>query len=99
MTPLIRQPAFDLSKQQDQIAYVEKTYNAAELIHKELDVNHVEQELLQERIKTAKNLLNEFSSDDPNYSNLQMQAKMDQIELDEKKIREQLLVETLEKAT
>ena len=66
------------------------------MLQKELDVNLVEQNLLQQRILMTKSFINDLASSDPQYSMLCIQVKMDLIEIDELKRREAVIIEQIE---
>jgi hypothetical protein len=95
MQPPNKERASDLSKTEDQLAYVLEAHNAEALLHKELDVNLAEQGLLNQRMKMSKIYLNDLPSTDPNYTSLATQTQMDLIELDELKRREELISDRL----
>lgn len=77
-------------------SYILETGDSKALLQKELDVNQAEQNLLFKRIDLMKSFINELPSSDPQYSMLLVQLQMDQIEIDELKQREALLIERLE---
>ena len=77
-------------------AFVSDTTSKKQLFQKELDVNQAEQVLLLQRIRMMKEFINEIPASDPQYSMLAGQVQMDQIELDELKLRETLLIQKLE---
>lgn len=79
---------------EEQQAFVHSE-NSKVLLQKELDVNQAEQTLLRERMRTMKPLINDLPSSDPQYSPLVLQLQMDQIELDELKVRESILIQKL----
>lgn len=76
-------------------SYLQETQDSKALLQKELDVNQAEQTLLSKRIDLMKSFINELPSTDPQYSMLIAQVQMDQVELDELKIRETLLTQKL----
>jgi len=78
----------NLNDPEAQKAFTKDTKDSKELIQKELNVNKAEQNLLQKRIDMAKGLINDLPTSDPQYSMLLIQMQMDQVELDELKIRE-----------
>lgn len=78
-----------------QQTFVQQTHDSKSLMQKEIVVNQAEQNLLSKRIALMKQLINDLPSSDPQYSMLLMQVKMDQVELDELKIRETLLSQQL----
>lgn len=78
-----------------QQAFVHETKDNKELMQKELDVNRAEQNLLKKRIELMKSFVNDIPSSDPQYSMLLTQVDMDQIEMDELKTREILLIQKL----
>lgn len=85
----------DFSKPEVQQAYVHDAQDSKSLMQKELDVNQAEQVLLKQRIALMKTLVNDLPSSDPQYSMLLLQVQMDQIEMDELKNREILLIQQL----
>lgn len=85
----------DFSNPSVQQAFVQDTQDSKSLMQKELDVNQAEQVLLKQRISLMKGLINDIPSSDPQYSVLALQVQMDQIELDELKNREALLIQNL----
>lgn len=92
-----KDPVPDFSKPSVQQSFAQDTHDAKTLMQKELDVNRAEQTLLQKRLQMARHLINELPESDPQYSLLIAQMQMDQIELDELKVRETLLTQKLEK--
>ena len=95
MRPFQKKEIPDFSKPETQIAFVQSTHDSKDLLQKELDVNRAEQILLNKRIQIMKSLINELPAFDPQYSMLTAQVQMDQIEVDELKVRETLLIERL----
>jgi hypothetical protein len=87
----------DFSKSEAQQAYVQDAKDAKALMQKELDINQAEQVLLKQRISLMKTFVNDIPSSDPQYSMLLLQVQMDQIEMDELKNRELLLIHKLSK--
>lgn len=85
----------DFSKAEVQQAFVQETHDSKSLMQKELDVNKAEQILLDQRIRMMKSFINDLPSSDPQYSMLIGQVQMDQIESDELKVREILLIQKL----
>jgi hypothetical protein len=85
----------DLLKPENQKAYVLETHNAFDLLQKEVDINHAEQELLSKRIQMMKNFVNDLPSCDSEYSMMMAQIQMDLIELDEIKRREEAISKQL----
>jgi hypothetical protein len=75
--------------------YVQSAEDSKALMQKELDVNQAEQNLLRKRIALMKSFINDLPSSDPQYSMLVIQVEMDQIEVDELKNREILLIQKL----
>ena len=76
-------------------AFVQETHSSKELMQKELDVNQAEQVLLKQRVELMKSFVNDLPSSDPQYSMLLIQVQMDQVEMDELKIRESFLIHKL----
>jgi len=97
MKQLFNKPTFDLSTPEHQRDFVLEAHNAFDLIHKELDINHAEQEIIAQRIKMMQNFVNDLPSSDSEYSMLTTQIQMDRVELDEIKRRENDLTEQLNK--
>ena len=96
MQPAIKKETdSNIFKPEIQQKYVHDTHNALELLHKELDINLIEQSLLSERIDMMKKFINDLPSFDSEYSTLAAQIQMDQIELDEVKQRENKITEEL----
>ncbi|OGN63502.1 MAG: hypothetical protein A3E80_01910 [Chlamydiae bacterium RIFCSPHIGHO2_12_FULL_49_9] len=90
-----KENAPDFSKSKERDAFAKDTSTKKELLQKELNTNQEEQVLLSKRIRAMREFLNEISSDDPQYAMLAAQIQMDQIELDELKNREEILVEKI----
>lgn len=86
-------PNFNIPSTQK--AYVQDTQTSKVLLQKELDVNQAEQGLLQKRVQLMKEFINELPASDPQYSMLAAQIQMDQIEMDELKTRETLLIQKI----
>lgn len=95
--PFKKKPSLDLTKLHSQQEFVQGAKDAPSLLHKELSVNKAEQELLLKRIELMKSTQNDLPSYDPQYSMMQIQLQMDQIELDELKRRAERLTEQLKK--
>lgn len=85
----------DFSNPNIQQEYVQSAEDSKALMQKELDVNQAEQNLLKKRIALMKTFINDLPSSDPQYSMLVMQVEMDQVEMDELKNREILLMQKL----
>lgn len=85
----------DFSNPAAQQSYVQNTHDDKNLMQKELDVNQAEQNLLEKRMELIRQFINDLPSSDPQYSMLLTQLHMDQIELDELKVRATLLVQKL----
>ncbi len=85
----------DFSKIEAQQAYVREAHDSKALMQKELDVNLAEQILLNQRVQLMKGFLNDLPSSDPQYSMLAAQIQMDQLELDELRVRASLLSQKL----
>jgi len=83
--------SFDFSDPAIQQAFVQNTENSKDLLQKELSVNQAEQILLTKRIQLMKSFINDLPSFDPHYSMMIAQVQMDQIEIDELKVREAFL--------
>ncbi|HSX10795.1 MAG TPA: hypothetical protein VLF94_03650 [Chlamydiales bacterium] len=90
-----KEGAPDFSNPAAQQAFVQDTQTSKSLLQKELDTNHAEQNLLNRRIQLMKSLINDLPSSDPQYTTLLTQVQMDQVELDELKVRATLLSQTL----
>ncbi len=90
-----KESAPDFSNPDIQKAFVQDTQDGKSLLQKELTVNQAEQTLLTQRLQLMKSFLNDLPSSDPQYSLLLTQIQMDQIELDELKVRETLLIQKL----
>lgn len=90
-----KENAPDFSKPEVQQAFVQNTEDGRALLQKELSVNQAEQNLLVKRVQLMKGFVNDLPSSDPQYSMLLTQIQMDQIELDELRIRAQLLSQKL----
>lgn len=86
----------NFSSSKEQKAFVGETSETKELLQKEIDLNLIQQNVLQKKMATSLTLLNDLPSSDPQYSFLRIQSQMDQIELDELKIRESILKARLE---
>lgn len=84
----------DFSKEEVQNSFIH-CGGMKELLQKEMDVNLAEQVLLKQRIELMKNVVNSVPSYDPDYAKFAVQMRMDQIELDELRVRETLLSEKL----
>jgi hypothetical protein len=98
--PLYKKPEDPSFKDpQTQNQFVKDTVSRKDLIAKELTVNRVGQELLKKRILIMTESLNDIPSSDPQYSMMAAQIQMDKIELDELKIREKKLGETIEESS
>lgn len=85
----------DFNKQADQDAFLQGMKTSQDLIQKELNVNQSEQTLLGKRIEMMKGFINDLPASDPQYHMLLIQIQMDQIELNELKVRESLLNKSL----
>jgi hypothetical protein len=98
MTPFPeKESAPDFSDPAIQQAFVQDTKDSKSLLQKELDINQAEQILLQRRVELMKSFVNDLPSSDPQYSMLLAQIQMDQLELDELKVRATLIIQTLSK--
>lgn len=73
----------------------DETQSDRELLQKELSVNQAQQVLLEKRLARCRSVLNDLPPSDPQYNTLLAQVQMDQIELDELKVRASLLREQL----
>ncbi len=80
----------------DPNAFSPNIKRSKELIQKELDINRAEQNLLTKRIALMQSLCNDLPDYDPHYSMMRTQIKMDQIELDELKVREAAMISQLD---
>lgn len=87
-------PSFDDTNTQNQ--FVKDTASSKDLIIKEITVNRFNQGLLEKRILIMKESINNIPSSDPQYSMMAAQIQMDNIELDELKIREKKLSQIIE---
>ena len=87
-------PSFNDTKTQNQ--FVKDTESSKDLIIKEITVNKYNQGLLEKRILIMKESINNIPSSDPQYSMMAAQIQMDNIELDELKIREKKLSEIID---
>lgn len=99
MQPFPKKENPDFSKAEAQQAYVQETADSKSLMQKELDVNQQEQILLTKRIQMMKSFINDLPSSDPQYNMLLTQIHMDQVEIDELKVRETLLIQRLSEQT
>jgi hypothetical protein len=90
-----KENAPDFSNPSVQKAYIQDARTSKSLLQKELDLNREERNLLQKRILMMSDFINELSANDPQYSMLLTQVKMDQIEIDELKTREMWLIQNL----
>jgi hypothetical protein len=70
-----------------------------DLLRKELEVNLEEQKLIERRIETMKEAINDIPKEDPEYYTLDEQILADQIQLDEHKIRQDALLQQLHRHT
>lgn len=77
--------------------YAKNIPSKLDLLQKELDVNRQEQTLLRERIQTVKDYLETLPKIDPEFGLIQAQIRMDQIELDELKFREEEILLQIQK--
>ncbi len=90
-----KENAPDFSKPDVRQSFVQDAHDSKALMQKELSVNQAEQVLLNQRLQMMKGFTNELPSSDPQYSMLLAQIQMDQVELDELKTRETLLIQKL----
>ena len=90
-----KENAPNFSNSDDQKTFVQNTPNSKDLIQKEISVNLEEQNLLVKRMQLMNTLINDLPSIDPQYTELLTQMHMDQIELDELKVRFTLLSQQL----
>ncbi len=91
-----KESAPDFSNPAVQLAFIQDTHTSKSLLQKELDVNQAEQVLLQKRMLMMKEFINDLPASDPQYSMLIAQVQMDQIEMDELKNREILIIQKIE---
>ncbi len=91
-----RENAPDFSNPAIQKQFIQDIQDGKSLMQKELNLNQGEQNLLQQRISMMEGFVNELPASDPQYSLLLAQIKMDQIEMDELKVRETLIIQKLE---
>ncbi len=96
MTPFQKEPTPNFSNETFQKAFVHDAKSANSLIQKELSVNQAEQNLLEQRIRMMKEFINDLPSSDPQYSMMLTSIQMDQIELDELKIRASTLISQIQ---
>lgn len=78
-----------------QRVFIEETRSNRDLMQKELNVNQEEQLLLEKRLQMMKEFINDLPSSDPQYSMLISQIQMDQIELNELKTRESIIIQKI----
>lgn len=91
--PLFKKPETpDFANPAVQRAFLEEVRTSKELLLKELDLNRAEQVLLNQRIVMLKSFVNDLPASDPQYGMMLAQSQMDQIELDELKIRESAII-------
>lgn len=90
-----KENAPDLTDGAGRKAYVHETQDSRDLLQKELDVNRAEQNLLNKRIEMMNKFINDLPSSDPQYSMMRRQVEMDQVEIDELKVRAAILMEKL----
>lgn len=95
MCPFYKEDTPNFSDPEMRRAFVQGSQTSKELIQKELDVNRAEQILLRKRIEIMKCFINDLPSSDPQYSMLAAQVQMDQLEIDELKIRETFFIQNL----
>lgn len=88
----------DFSNPGTQKAYIEEARSGAELIRKEMIVNQTEQVLLAKRIQMLREFLNDLPASDPQYNMCILTAEMDEIELNELKLREMILEQRLDES-
>ncbi len=95
--PLYKKPEdADFKSPLSQKKFAEETSSDQNLMQKEVDVNRTNQTLLEKRILLMKETMNSIPSSHPQYSTMAAQIQMDKIELDELKIREQIIIKKLE---
>lgn len=90
-----KESAPDFSNPAIQQEFVYDISDSKSLLQKELNINQAEQNLLQQRISMMKSFINDLPASDPQYSILLTQVQMDQIEMDELKTRETLLIQKI----
>lgn len=95
--PLFKKPETpNFSNPAAQKAFVEDIRTTKELLLKELDLNRAEQTLLKQRIAIMKSFINDLPASDPQYGMMLIQSQMDQVEMDELKVRESAIVQQIE---
>ena len=95
--PLYKKPEdADFKSPLSQKKFADETFSDQDLMQKEVDVNRTNQTLLEKRILLMKETMNSIPSSNPQYSTMATQIQMDKIELDELKIREQIIIKKLE---
>jgi hypothetical protein len=89
--PPRREDDLNFSNHSEREAFAKNTENRKDLLQKEISVNIAEQNLLKKRVELMSAFLNDLPSSDPDYSMMAIQIKMDLIEIDELKAREEFL--------
>ena len=92
----MQNPLYKKPEARTQNQFVKDTASNKDLMIKEITVNRVGQNLLAKRILIMTESLNDIPSSDPQYSMMVGQIQMDKIELDELKVREKKLLQTIE---
>ena len=87
----------DFSNAETRQEFVQSAHDSKTLMQKELDVNQAEQILLDKRLRMMKSFMNDLPSSDPQYSMLALQIQMDQLEINELKVGETILIQKLTK--
>jgi hypothetical protein len=82
-----KEPSPNFNNPAYQQEFLKDTQNLTAVLQKELDLNRAEQTLLQQRIQLLRDFINDLPSSDPQYAIMSMQMRLDEIELDELKIR------------
>jgi len=92
----MQEPLFKKHNTSNPESFVESTKTSKELLQKELNVNKAEQVLLGKRIILMQELAKDLPPSDPRQSEIILAIQMDQVELDELKMRESILSKKLQ---